>query len=701
MKLIRYHIRNFRRLENVEISLDEGQTIFVGPNNSGKTSATMAFRLFVSRDRDFSIYDYSSALINKIDSFSSQEQEELPPIEMDLWFSVDPNAEYGRVAHLLPNLAEEHLEVGLRLEFSVDDAKALLEAYEAVYPKPANTGDDKQSRKSLSFFLSEEANLKKYFSLKYYHLETVKNDDGQDVVKARRIEKSEDGKSTLNSLLRVDYVDAQRNIADLDGGRSNRLSSVLADFYKSNLEQKENDAAAVKVVDESNESLTQHYQDQFKPLIDVISGLGFPSANDRDLKILSTLSPEAVLKGNTTLRYVERGTEHELPEAYNGLGLKNLIFIAIQISHFQRQWVVTEKNRPLCQVIFIEEPEVHLHAQIQQAFIRQIQGTIEKIASQYNGGGLKPQLLITTHSSHILAEVDFTSVRYFRREASSLLEKIEDVKRTATKVLNLAKFQVAQGEDENLRFLKKYLKITHCDLFFADAAILVEGTVERLLFPEMIARTAPELKSAYMTILEVGGAYAHRFTPLLDFIGIATLVITDLDSVNPSANNASCRADTADAITSNNAIKDFVKVNKVSELLKLPKTKKEAVSGGQQRFIAYQTGISVDGYTPQKEMIPRTFEEAFIYTNLSAVREEKLSAFVQLADTPDFEMDYQAVYEAVSSSKYKKVEFALNQIESSHEWKVPLYIAEGLCWINDIVNPKPQTEKDKAAGGVS
>ena len=31
---------------------------------------------------------------------------------------------------------------------------------------------------------------------------------------------------------------------------------------------------------------------------------------------------------------------------------------------------------------------------------------------------------------------------------------------------------------ESLAFLKRYLRLTHCDLFFADAAILVEGAVE-------------------------------------------------------------------------------------------------------------------------------------------------------------------------------------------------------------------------------
>ena len=47
MKINKVHLRNFRRLENVEIDFEAEETVFVGPNNSGKTSATAAFRLFL------------------------------------------------------------------------------------------------------------------------------------------------------------------------------------------------------------------------------------------------------------------------------------------------------------------------------------------------------------------------------------------------------------------------------------------------------------------------------------------------------------------------------------------------------------------------------------------------------------------------------------------------------------------------------
>ena len=124
MKLTRVYLRNFRRLENVEISLEAKETVFVGPNNSGKTSATTAFRLFLKR-RDFKVHDFCVSRIKDLDTFGWTDDADkslLPSIEMDLWFSIDPDIEYGRVADLIPDVSTNFEEVGVRLVYCVKDA---------------------------------------------------------------------------------------------------------------------------------------------------------------------------------------------------------------------------------------------------------------------------------------------------------------------------------------------------------------------------------------------------------------------------------------------------------------------------------------------------------------------------------------------------------------------------------------------------
>ncbi len=711
MHLNRYCLRNFRRLEDVKINLEEKETIFVGANNAGKTSATAAFKLFVSRDRDFKIYDFFSPLIADIDKFGEAEiklgedeelNEKLPSIELDLWFTVTPSIEYGRVADFLPTMmGKEYSEVGVRICFSVNNNPIELhEAYLATYPKSIN-------QKPLSYFLSQSDNLKKYFSLKYFVLDKL-SESKEPIL--HPLEKDK-GQKTLATLLRVDYVDAQRNIDDKDSAQSNRLSSVFADFYKHNLKQRAHDEASARLIDKSNEDLSKHYVSEFEPLIKVIGDLGFPALNDRGLKIISNLSPEKALSGNTAITYLDNETNHELPEAYNGLGFKNLIYLAIQIAHFQIQWVNTEMNRPLCQLIFIEEPEAHLHAQVQQTFIHKIRDVMR---SQLAGTALPDhiaQLVITTHSSHIIAESDFQCIRYFRRTLSKYPSS--SIKAITSEVIDIAAFQ-NKAEPENLMFLKKYLELTHCDLFFADAAILVEGTVERLLMPKMIKKETPKLESKYLTILELGGAYAHIFSTLLDFINLPTLVITDLDSVAIDEEKLSdkkkrpekCRADKENAVTSNASIKSLLlgmkdkftteertiydEKRKISSLIRLTPQDK-ICSSGNHRYVTFQQAVPVPDYAFDAKMTPRTFEEAFIYENIGKIRENKINAFITLEEAKEFETDYANIYEAVKSDKYKKTEFALNIINTDEQWITPAYIVEGLKWLCKALELEPKT----------
>lgn len=59
MLLESFHLRNFRRLRDAHITLEADRTIFVGANNSGKTSAAHALSMFLKED-EFLMYDFSA-----------------------------------------------------------------------------------------------------------------------------------------------------------------------------------------------------------------------------------------------------------------------------------------------------------------------------------------------------------------------------------------------------------------------------------------------------------------------------------------------------------------------------------------------------------------------------------------------------------------------------------------------------------------
>ncbi|WVX48042.1 hypothetical protein ROLI_011200 [Roseobacter fucihabitans] len=98
-------------------------------------------------------------------------------------------------------------------------------------------------------------------------------------------------------------------------------------------------------------------------------------------------------------------------------------------------------------------------------------------------------------SSHILDTVDFAKVRYFRRCSEEASPDDEPAKLDLTTIHSLRDFSPEETDDEGnavdptevITFLQKYLKLTHCDLFFADAVILVEGSVKRLFGPVAVS----------------------------------------------------------------------------------------------------------------------------------------------------------------------------------------------------------------------
>lgn len=687
MKLNHVHLRNFRRLEDVNIVFDDQETVLVGPNNSGKTSATMAFRLFLGR-ADFKVHDFSVPRITQLDAFGFETDDDapaLPSIDMDIWFSLDPDVEFGRVFSLLPNVTADITEVGIRISYLVkdQDIRKLRSDYLALFPAKADG-----TQKSLAHFLSLEGNLGRYFSLNYFALEKV-----ADEIRPVPIE-PEEGKRLLKSLLRVDFVDAQRNIDDQELGRSNRLSSAFGAFYKSNLEQAQASEEAQLVIDQNNDSLTAHYKLHFNGLMNVIQSLGFPSINDRSLEIVSTLSPEAALKGNTSLLYLDADLNHRLPEAYNGLGFKNLVYMAIQVSHFHLQWMNTAEKRPLCHLIFIEEPEVHLHAQVQQTFIANVWEIVRKAAETAGEPEMLPQLVITTHSSHILDAVEFGKVRYFQKcpFVGQDLAKVKALH--ASKVQNLRQFRPSktsaggdvENEKETLNFLKRYLRLTHCDLFFADAAILIEGSAEKLLMPYMVEKSAPTLRQKYITVLEVGGAYGSRFASLLEFLGIPYLVITDIDAVDPGGKRKACRADSPGAVTSNASLKFFFNKALVNDFADLAEHELVLMDGAC--MVSYQKRTAVEGFTASKTMHGRTFEETFVYQNLPLFRDKKIDLGVDIPAGDDHEGVYQTVFERVKSSEFKKTDFALDVASSAEKWVTPEYIAAALRWLEGRLTVK-------------
>ena len=277
-------------------------------------------------------------------------------------------------------------------------------------------------------------------------------------------------------------------------------------------------------------------------------------------------------------------------------------------------------------------------------------------------------------------------------------------------VLNLSAFYRTTGNPSR-DFLERYLKLTHCDLFFADAAVLVEGNVERLLMPQMIAKAAPGLRSRYLSVLEIGGAYAHLFRTLIEFLGITTLVVTDLDSVRPSAaaeegeeaepaeveddddvaTGSTCTPEIPDAVTSNQMLAQWLPArSRIDELLAADAGAKtipgDATGLGSVR-VTYPCTVVLTRNDEQIERAGRTLEVAFAFDNLDWTQHyDNRELRLRVLAPQNLEDLALRLHNKVHGSSYKKTDFALALLTKDPDaWNVPQYIAEGLQWLDETL----------------
>ncbi|RQQ44898.1 ATP-dependent nuclease [Burkholderia stagnalis] len=757
MHLHSYRLRNFRRLKDAHIELADDISIFVGSNNSGKTSATQAIHAFVTGGRDrFSLYDFSSSCWKAFDEAGGINLAEpvpdglsLPSIELDLWFEVAAPDLY-LVIPLLPSTAWEGTKVGIRVSLTARNPINLIQNYQEAKAKGTEQAAELPPGsqyvpwpRSMTDYLQRE--LKSEYELRYFILDRTQFDENfreiGDYV-PEELGGEPGGGTILKSLIHIDSLGAQRHLADPNpeaGGRSEDLSKRLSRFYKRNLNQRQDDHTALKALFDSEQALNIHLDGVFKPMLDRLAKLGYPGINNPRLKIMSALDPAHVMSQDARVHYQIGDGEDiaTLPDSYNGLGFKNLIYMVVEILDAQARWVSMD-NRPPLHLIFVEEPEAHLHAQLQQVFIRNV---LELLNIEGDDGSIfGSQMVITTHSPHILYERGFKPIRYFRRK------KVGNEQ--LTEVLNLSAFYQAQPDDRD--FLERYLKLTHCDLFFSDAAILVEGNVERLLLPIMIRKVAKTLRSACLCILEVGGAFGHRFQSLIEFLGLTTLIVTDIDSVALVATEAddavddeeveefevpaheeegiaaqaqddgqnpvgepvvappkkkygkACLPNEPDAATSNQTLIKWLPGKLTIEDLRnaseADKTH-ELVDGAKVR-VAYQTERAVTWNGSTENLCGRTLEEDFGLENpeWSQAAARKPLGLIVKGGAADPSALAKGLHQKVSRKNFDKTKFALAVLtENEDAWHVPAYIRDGLVWLKDEVRIELETVLPDAA----
>ena len=653
MHIHKVTVRNFRLLADAELALETCTTLIVGRNNSGKTSLSEAIRRFLEdQNPRFQIEDFSNASYDRFcDALAARNAGHpddevralIPSIELRLLFRYDPDQpNFGALSDFIVDLNPDCNEALVVARYKLDDGA--IETLFAGQPTGVLDDDDR-----IAFFQELRERVPEHFTADIWA------EDPNDPTNRKPMTLT-----ALRSLVKTGFINAQRGLDDDTSRDTDVLAKILEGLFT---------AAKSPTAGEDEQLIAQALQDAVRDIQDTIQGsfreklqelmptlqeFGYPGLDGSELETETTLDVERLLSRHTRVRYAgHHGIL--LPESYNGLGIRNLIFILLRIVSFYRTFRA-EPAAPGVHLVFIEEPEAHLHPQMQEVFIRQVSNISRQLTAAEDAALPWPvQFIVSTHSSHVANAAGFEAIRYF------LPASVNGVRHTRIKDLRKG---LRTTPEEHRRFLHQYLTLTRCDLFFADKAVLIEGTSERLLLPEIIHKLEaaeprePKLSSQYVTTMEVGGAYAHMFFALLDFLELRTLIITDLDSVAESGKACPVHLGTA---TSNACLKSWFGEGDCSPSALI--SKDDAAKVDNLRRIAFQR--------PEAEGGPcgRTFEDAFMLANQDAFAIEGATT------------DEKALSAGKKVATVKKSEFALKHAIVDTGWSPPGYILDGLRWL--------------------
>ncbi|GLH74904.1 ATP-dependent endonuclease [Geothrix limicola] len=467
MYIRRLVIRNFRALKNLDIQLQPGLTCLIGENNSGKTTLLHALRLVL----DANLSNYTRQLSR--DDFSRGVNCDEP---QQILIAVE-----------LTGFAARPEEEALVSEWATsDDVAALCYRFRPGRSARQGVKDGSRSPKSLK--------------IEDYEWQLAGIGGKDPTLIQWDDELGAPARFDRLCAFHITFLQALRDVEeDLRRSRFSPLTKLLDEANLSEIEKEKlldrlrsandelkKEAVVTNLGESIRSSLLQTVGDSFNFGVEV--GISDPSFNSLARSLVLLISSNGLA---------------EADPSRNGLGLNNALYISMLMEVFRQR---TSRSNIAGQLLLVEEPESHLHPELQRIVFSSLQTS-------------GCQVIATTHSTHV------TSISPLKNTV------ILTANRSSHSTCVVPSIGCGLNSEEE-KDLERYLDATRSTLLFARRVILVEGMSEVFLIPPLVKeRLGIDLQMEGIAVIAIHGTHFAAYGNLFKKGGIEKrcVVITDGD----------------------------------------------------------------------------------------------------------------------------------------------------------------------------